>query len=92
MAMAADGTHNDSSEWLAGYVGRVTELVEEAARVNARLADQWSRRSLHDEEWTIDTVTADLIEAWEHVTPLAGQGIELWLELVQRTIRSGGSS
>jgi hypothetical protein len=46
-----------------------------------------STRSLRGSEWTVDTMTADVIEAWEQLTPLAGRGLELWLELVQRTIR-----
>lgn len=80
----------DGGDWLTGYAGRVTELLEEAARVNARLAGHWRERSLADDEWSLDTVTADLIEAWEHLTPLAGQGIELWLEAVQRAVRPRG--
>lgn len=80
----------DGGDWFTAYAGRVTELLEETARVNARLADHWRERSLADDEWSVDTVTADLIEAWELLTPLAGQGIELWLEAVQRAIRPGG--
>ena len=37
----------------------------------------------------MDTITADLIESWEELTPLLGEGIELWLELVQKTINAG---
>jgi hypothetical protein len=29
------------------------------------------------DERTVDTMTADVIEAWEHVTTLAGRGLEL---------------
>lgn len=89
---AGPGASGGSDDWLAGYVGRVTELVDETVRVNARLASQWSARSLDDEDWSVDTVTADVIEAWEHLTPLAGQGIELWLELVQQAMRPRGPS
>jgi hypothetical protein len=53
------------------------------------LAEQWGARSLRGGEWTVDTMTADAIEAWEHLTPLAGRGLELWLELVQRALRPG---
>jgi hypothetical protein len=85
------GTDHDAGQddWLAGYVERVTELLGDAGRVNAQLAGQWGERSLHGGEWTVDTMTADAIEAWEHLTPLAGRGVELWLELVQRVIRPG---
>jgi hypothetical protein len=87
----AVGTDHDPGrdDWLAGYVERVTELLGDAGRVNAQLAGQWGDRSLHGGEWTVDTMTADAIEAWEHLTPLAGRGVELWLELVQRVIRPG---
>jgi hypothetical protein len=81
-----DAEH-DEGEWFSDYLGRVTELLEDAGQVNAELIQQWSARSLHGGEWTVDTMTADAIEAWEHLTPLAGRGLELWLELVQRTIR-----
>lgn len=80
-------------DWFAGYTGRVTELLEDAGRVNAELARHWGARALEDDdEWTIDTVTADVIEAWEHLTPLADRGLELWLELVQRAMRPGDQS
>jgi hypothetical protein len=84
---------NGEGDWLAAYVGRVTELLEDAGRVNAELARHWGARALDDgDEWTIDTVTADVIEAWEHLTPLADRGLELWLELVQQGVRPKGSS
>jgi hypothetical protein len=82
----------DDGEWFSGYVGRVTELFEDAGQVNAELIQQWGTRSLQGDEWTVDTMTADMIEAWEHLTPLAGRGLELWLELVQRAIRPGEST
>jgi hypothetical protein len=81
-----DAEH-DNGEWFSGYVGRVTELLEDAGQVNAELIQQLSTRSLRGSEWTVDTMTADVIDAWEQLTPLAGRGLELWLELVQRTIR-----
>jgi hypothetical protein len=83
-----DAEHEDG-EWFSGYVGRVRELLEDAGQVNAELLQQWSARSLRGSEWTVDTMTADAIEAWEQLTPLAGRGLELWLEIVQRTIRPG---
>jgi hypothetical protein len=60
----------------------VTELLEDAGQVNAELIQRWGARSLKGDDWTVDTMTADAIEAWEHLTPLAGRGLELWLELV----------
>ncbi len=81
-----DAEHEDG-EWFSGYVSRMTELLEDAGQVNAELLQQWSARSLRGSEWTVDTMTADAIEAWEQLTPLAGRGLELWLEIVQRTIR-----
>jgi hypothetical protein len=89
--VSVDST-DDQGEWYADYVGRLAALVEDAGRVNAGLVKQWGARALEDSEWTVDTLTADLIEAWDHLTPLAERGLELWLELVQRTIRPGGPS
>jgi len=83
------GTTDDQGEWLADYLGRVAGLVGDAGRVNARLAGEWGARSLDGDDWTVDTLTADMIEAWDHLTPLAERGLELWLELVQQAIRSG---
>ena len=88
-AVPPDASRDEQGEWFASYVGRVTELVGEAGRINAQVADQWATRSLGGEEWTVDTITGDVIETWEHLTPLAERGLELWLELVQRAIRPG---
>lgn len=90
--MAGD-RFGDTTNWLADYAGRVTALLEDAGRVNAQLAQHWGARALDDDdEWTIDTVTADVIEAWEHLTPLADRGLELWLELLQQGLRPKGPS
>jgi hypothetical protein len=83
------GAIDDQGEWLADYLSRVAGLVGDAGRVNARLASEWGARSLEGDDWTVDTLTADMIEAWDHLTPLAERGLELWLELVQQAIRPG---
>jgi hypothetical protein len=85
--MVTEGAGPDREDWFGSYVGRVGALLAETARVNVELAAQWRERSLGADEWSVDTVTADMIEAWEQLTPLAGEGIELWLELVQRAVR-----
>lgn len=76
-------------EWLADYAARTTDYWQRAARTGSQVAARWGDRSLQDSDWTVDTVTADLIEAWEELTPLVGEGLELWLQLVQRTMRMG---
>jgi hypothetical protein len=76
------------SRWLSEYTARANELFERGSRVGATVAARWGERSLRDDDWTVDTVTADLIEAWEELTPVVGEGIELWLELVQRALRT----
>jgi hypothetical protein len=87
--MSGEAASEDGNDWFASYMARVTELMGEAARVNADLAGRWGARSMtRGDEWTIDTVTADCIEAWEHLTPLAGRGIDLWLEGVQQALRT----
>jgi hypothetical protein len=40
--------------------------------------------SLEDGEWSVDTVTADVIADWEEMTPLLGRWLDLWLEAVQQ--------
>jgi hypothetical protein len=92
VVLAPVSSTNDQGEWLAAYVGRVASLVEDAGRLNVRLAGEWAARSLEDSEWTVDTLTADLIEAWDQLTPLAERGLDLWLELVQQAIRPGQPS
>jgi hypothetical protein len=84
--MAATGGADGGREWIVNYVERVRDLLADTARANGDLAQAWGERSLADEEWTAVSMTADAIDAWEQVTPLAGQGIDLWLELVQRSM------
>ena len=45
-----------------------------------RRRDRWARRSVADGDWTVDTVTADIIAYWEEMTPLMGRWLDLWLE------------
>jgi hypothetical protein len=92
VALVPVATTDDQGTWFADYLDRVAVLIADAGRVNTRLAGEWGARSLQGGDWTVDTLTADVIEAWDRLTPLAERGLELWLELVQQAIRSGDRS
>ena len=72
-----------TAAWLAAYSARLAEAAEDTARVGTAAADRWARRSLEEGEWSVDTVTADIIADWEEMTPLLGRWLDLWLEAVQ---------
>jgi hypothetical protein len=76
-----------SAAWLADYSARFARTAEDTMRVSTTAADRWARRSLEDGEWSVDTVTADVIADWEEMTPLVGRWLDLWLEAVQWGIR-----
>jgi hypothetical protein len=78
-----------SAGWLAAYSARLAKAAEDSARVGTTAADRWARRSLEDGEWSVDTVTADVIADWEEMTPLLGRWLDLWLEAVQLGTRGG---
>jgi hypothetical protein len=71
------------TDWFA----RARQLAEDTVKVNTDLARHWAKRSLDDAEWSVDTVTADLIEAWEYLTPLTGRALDLSLDLLQQRPR-----
>lgn len=79
-------TASDSAAWIAEYSARFAKTAEDTARIGVAAADRWARRSLADGEWTIDTVTADVIADWEEMTPLMGRWLDLWLEALQQPI------
>ena len=76
----------DSGTWFADYSARFAKTAEDTARVGTAAADRWARKSLTDGEWTVDTVTADIIADWEEMTPLVGRWLDLWLEAFQQPI------
>jgi hypothetical protein len=78
-------------QWLADYSARLARTTTDTMRVAAATADRWGRRSLEDDKWSVDTVTADVIADWEEITPLAGRWLDLWLEAVQRGISEAGA-
>jgi hypothetical protein len=78
-----------SGPWLADYSARVAMTGEETMRAGTSAADRWARRSLDDQEWTVDSVTADVIADWEEMTPLVGRWLDLWLEAVQQAMKGG---
>jgi hypothetical protein len=78
-----------SGAWLAAYSARFAKTAEDTMRVGTAAADRWARRSLEEGEWSVDTVTADVIADWEEMTPLLGRWLDLWLEAVQQGIRAG---
>lgn len=88
MSDAADARSADQA-WMTDYLARASDLWERGTRASTEIASKWRDRSLEDGDWTVDTVTADLIEASDHLAPLFGEGVELWLELLQRTLVSG---
>jgi hypothetical protein len=85
--LAGATTASDSATWFAGYSARFAKITEDTARASVTMADRWARRSLADGEWTVDTVTADVIADWEEMTPLMGRWLDLWLEALQQPIR-----
>lgn len=76
-----------SAAWLAAYSARLAKTAEDTARVGTAAADRWARRSLEEGEWSVDSVTADIIADWEEMTPLLGRWLDLWLEAMQQGIR-----
>ena len=86
--MAGETQSLAGSGWLADFAARAVEFAQESAETNARLAKKWGDRSLDpSDDWTVDTVTADLIEVWEYWTPLMGRFLDLGLEATQRMMR-----
>jgi hypothetical protein len=79
----------EGAGWVPDYIERAMDFWQRAGQTGASVASTWGERSLQDPDWTLDKVTADLIEAWEDLTPLVGEGLELWLELVQQSLRTG---
>lgn len=75
----------NEDDWISGYVHRLNDLLRAATQAGQDLADEWGERSLTGDEWTATTMTADAIDASDRITPLVGEGIDLWLELVQRS-------
>ena len=90
--MTSDAGHPTAgrSTWNEGYVERLADLWGRSTRASTEIAAKWSARSLEDREWTVDTVTSDLIEVSEVMTPLVGEAVDLWLELVQRSLARVG--
>ena len=78
--------------WLDDYAARASDLWDRGTRAGVEIVTRWGARSLENDEWSIETVTADLIEVSERLTPLIGEGVELWLELVQRSLASGAKN
>jgi hypothetical protein len=85
--LAGATTVSDSATWFAGYSARFAKITEDTARASVTMAGGGARRALADGEWTVDTVTADVIAEWEEMTALMDRGLDLWLEVLQQPIR-----
>jgi len=73
--------------WLAEYSRRCAQTFDDSVRAGSAAAERWARRSLEDRDWSPDAMTADVIGAWEELTPLAGRWLDLWLEAAQEPLR-----
>src|SRR4029453_95764 len=87
-----DPVQPGSPAWLAAYSARLAAAAEDTARVATGAAHPWAGGSLEDGEWSVDTVTADVIADWEEMTPLLGRWLDLWLEAVQQGAGAGMAS
>ena len=76
-----------SDPWLTDWAARASDVWTRAAQAGVDVTAAFGARSLDDGDWTVETVTSGLIDASERLTPLVGEGIELWLEVVQRAMR-----
>lgn len=85
----SNGAESTGDAWLSDYMARTSEFWRRTSRAGAEVATRWGDRSLQEDDWTVDTVTADIVEAWEELTPLMGEGLELWLEFLQRSLQAG---
>jgi hypothetical protein len=83
----ADRAAPDPADWIADYSARWVRTADETLKSGAAAADHWGRRSLDDDQWPLETVTADVIADWEKFAPLLGRWLDLWLEAVQQGIR-----
>jgi hypothetical protein len=86
----AEGAGHDPATWLADYSARWVRTAQESLNAGATAAGHWGRRSLDEgDDWSMDTVMADVIADWEELTPLLGRWLDLWLEAVQQGIKGG---
>ena len=90
--MADPSSTPHAQAWLTDYSARVAQTAAETMRVGATAAGRWGRRSLAEGEWSVDTVTAEVIADWEEMTPLLGRWLDLGLEAIQRGIKEAGAS
>ena len=85
----SDAVPAGDGAWVGDYAERVAEYWQRTARTLAVLGNRWGDRSIEQERWTVDTTTADAVEAWEELTPLVGEGVELGLEALRRFLTIG---
>jgi hypothetical protein len=85
----SSATVRGGGAWVGDYSERVAEYWQRTARTMAVLGNRWGDRSIEQERWTVDTTTADAVEAWEELTPLVGEGIELGLEGLRQFLMIG---
>jgi len=73
--------------WISDYTARLAKTFEDSMQAGASTANRWASRSLQDQKWSIDNVTAEAIADWEELTPLAGRWLDLWLEAAQQAVK-----
>ena len=84
---ACGNAETGPGSWLSDYPARLARTVEDTMQAGAEVANRWASRSLEDQQWSIDNVTADAIADWEELTPLVGRWLDLWLEVAQQAMK-----
>jgi hypothetical protein len=89
VAMLMDETVGDGARhdvWIDDVAARASSLWDRGSRAVADVVSNYADRAVEDGEWSLETVTADLIDASDRLTPLLGEGLDLWLEVVQHAL------
>lgn len=78
---STEPSEGDEWERLADLVGGSMELAERGAALADAISADWQRLAQSDRAWTTDTIFNELVNSWEHWTPLLGDAIQQSIDL-----------
>ena len=87
----ADGQrqqHGTGPDAIQGWMREGADLAQRSMQVVQQLQRDWDGMAVNDRSWSTDTIMNEVVNSWEHFTPVMGDWIQYGVDGMGIALRS----
>lgn len=86
----ADGQRNQGTgpEAIQQWMREGADLAQRSMHVVQQLQSDWDGMAVNDRDWSTDTIMNEVVNSWEHFTPVMGDWIQYGVDGMGIALRS----